>query len=380
VKVESVVAAYRGRRVLVTGHRGFKGSWLCQWLTMLGADVRGFGLGAPTTPNLHAEAGLAAAVPERIADIRDATALTEVMRWAQPEVVFHLAAQPLVLRSYREPVETFAVNVVGTAQLLDAIGSTPSVRSVVVITSDKCYADRPAGAPHTESDQLGGLDPYSASKASAELVAASWRHAFWDAGRGPGLATARAGNVIGGGDWSQDRIVPDLVRAGVTGRPAELRRPAAVRPWQHVLDPLSGYLVLGARLLDDPAGCSRAWNFGPDPAASRTVAELTAEFLRRWEVHGGPPVASLSGAAQKGDVDWPERASLAIDSSAARQTLEWHPVLGFPESVDLTAGWYARWAMDPGFDARAGMSEQIETYQRLQATDHRAPARVGSAA
>jgi CDP-glucose 4,6-dehydratase len=372
-------AAYRGRRVLVTGHRGFKGSWLCQWLTMLDADVRGFGLAAPTTPNLHGEAGLASAVPERVGDVRDATALADALLWAQPEVVFHLAAQPLVLHSYRRPVETFAVNVVGTAQLLEAVGSAPSVRSVVVVTSDKCYAEGPTPVPHTEGDRLGGTDPYSASKAGAELVAACWREAYWSDGRGPALATARAGNVIGGGDWSDDRIVPDLVRAAAAGRPAALRRPAAVRPWQHVLEPLSGYLALGARLLDD-AGAGRAWNFGPDPAAARTVAELAGEFLRRWEEHGGPPAPGPAADAEEPDGDRPERSSLVIDSTAARRELGWRPVLRFAEAVDLTAAWYAPWASDRGFDARAGMREQIETYQRLAAERDRRRTRVGSAA
>ncbi len=308
--------AYIGRRVLVTGHTGFKGSWLCQWLTMLGADVRGFGLAAPTTPSLHEVSRLGTVVPARIGDVRDEAAVTAAVRWAEPEVVFHLAAQPLVLRSHRQPIETFAVNVLGTAHVLQAVGSVDSVRSVVVVTSDKCYAESNPPGAHAESDRLGGLDPYSASKAGAELVAQSWRHTYWDAGRGPALATARAGNVIGGGDWSDDRIVPDLVRASGSRQPATLRNPAAVRPWQHVLEPLSGYLSLGAQLLSDGPGFSRAWNFGPDPVTVRSVSDLAREFLGRWAAHGGaePPQPEVACDLPSGRA---ERAVLAIDSTAA---------------------------------------------------------------
>jgi CDP-glucose 4,6-dehydratase len=370
--------AYRGRRVLVTGHRGFKGAWLCHWLGMLGADVRGFGFTAPTTPNLHAEARLAGSVPDYIGDVRDGTALVGALRWAEPELVFHLAAQPLVLRSYREPVETFAINVVGTAQVLHSIASSPSVRSVIVVTSDKCYATGPTGAAHVEADRLGGVDPYSASKAGAELVAACWRQSYWDEGRGPALATARAGNVIGGGDWSEDRIVPDLVRAFGSGQPARLRRPAAVRPWQHVLEPLAGYLTLGARLLDAGSTYAEAWNFGPDPAAARTVAELAREFLLRWAVHGGPPAPPPVAGVNEPPDGPPERATLAIDSSAAHRRLGWRPILRFSEAVDLTAWWYARWASGRSFDARAAMVEQIRTYERLSVERNRTPARVVS--
>ena len=245
------------------------------------------------------------------------------------------------------------------------------------MTSDKCYAEGPAGSAHTEEDRLGGADPYSASKAGAELVAACWRQAYWSDGRGPALATARAGNVIGGGDWSDDRIVPDLVRAAASGRPVQLRWPAAVRPWQHVLEPLSGYLALGARLLDDP-GAARAWNFAPDPAAARTVGELATEFLQRWEVHGGGSAVPLAPGpdARRGAA---EQASLTIDSSASQRELKWRPVLRFAEAVDMTAAWYAPWASDRSFDARARMTEQIESYQRLATERYPARTRVGSA-
>jgi CDP-glucose 4,6-dehydratase len=350
---------YRGRRVLVTGHTGFKGAWLCRWLSLLGANVRGFGLGPPTSPSLYVEAGLAALVPAGTGDVRDGDAVRAAVAWAQPELVFHLAAQPLVLRSYRAPVETFDVNVMGTARVLDACASGGTPRAVVVVTSDKCYAEGPG--PHVESDPLGGADPYSASKAAAELVVAAWRNTPL----APRLATARAGNVIGGGDWSADRIVADLARAAHAGEPAVLRHPGAVRPWQHVLEPLAGYLRLGARLTMDGAPFDRAWNFGPDPRATRTVAELAAAFTARWAAHAGRPVPAplaTAGAGPSG-AGPVERTVLAIDSSAAAGRLGWAPVLSFDEAIDLTAAWYAGWAADPRFDAAAAMAEQIEAFQ-----------------
>jgi CDP-glucose 4,6-dehydratase len=351
---------YRGRRVLVTGHSGFKGSWLCHWLVLLGADVRGFGLAPPTAPSLHVEAGLARVVPARTGDVRDPAALRQVLAWARPELVFHLAAQPLVLRSYRAPAETFDVNVMGTVRVLEACAAAAGVRAVVVVTSDKCYADH-AGGAHVESDPLGGADPYSASKAAAELAVGAWR----TIGAGPRLASARAGNVIGGGDWSEDRIVADLARAAAAGRAAELRRPAAVRPWQHVLEPLEGYLRLGARLALDGEPFDRAWNFGPDPRAARTVGDLAAVFSARWEAHAGerpPAPRTLEGTPGP-----PEGAFLAIDSRAAAERLGWSPRLSFEEAVDLTAAWYAGWATAPGFDAAAVMADQIGRYQQRAA-------------
>jgi CDP-glucose 4,6-dehydratase len=336
---------YRDRRVLVTGHGGFKGRWLCAWLSQLQADVRGFGRTAPDTRSV---------VPTCSGDIRDPDALLRALRWAEPEVVFHLAAESNVLRSYRTPAATFEVNVMGTVRLLDACSAVDSVRAVVVVTSDKCYAE--GRGPHTEDDPLGGADPYSASKAGAELVAGAWRSIT----RRPRLATARAGNVIGGGDWSADRIVVDLARAAQDGTRAVLRYPHAVRPWQHVLEPLGGYLGLGARLAVDGSPFERAWNFGPDPRTARTVADLATEFARRWAHHAGrpadPPV--VDGAAGP-----PERVSLTLDSSAARAYLGWRPVLSFGEAVDLTAEWYARSATERDFDAGAVTAEQIECYQ-----------------
>jgi len=346
---------YCGRRVLVTGHTGFKGSWLCRWLGLLDADVRGFGLAAPTVPSLHGEARLADLVPEWRGDVRDAECLGRALRWAQPELVFHLAAQPLVLRSYDLPAETFDVNVMGTARVLEATARVASVRGVVVVTSDKCYAPDATRA-HVESDPLAGQDPYSASKAAAELVVASWPRTA----AAPVLATARAGNVIGGGDWSADRIVPDLARAAGAGRATVLRHPGAVRPWQHVLEPLAGYLRLGAGLVEHGERFGRAWNFGPDPVTVRTVAELAAEFGSRWRVHGGHRLPEPELATSPGPE---ERAELSIDSSAAERELGWAPLLSFADAVDMTASWYARRATDPAFDAAAAMAEQIGAYE-----------------
>jgi CDP-glucose 4,6-dehydratase len=346
---------YRDRRVLVTGHSGFKGSWLCRWLMLLGAEVRGFGLGPPTTPSLHVDAGLAGLVPERTGDVRDGAAVRAAVEWARPELVFHLAAQPLVLRSYRAPAETFDVNVMGTVRVLEACAAAAGVRAVVVVTSDKCYADTGAGA-HTESDPLGGADPYSASKAATELVVGAWRQT----GAGPALATARAGNVIGGGDWSEDRLVPDLARAAGAGLPAVLRHAGAVRPWQHVLEPLEGYLRLGARLALDGAPFDRAWNFGPDPGTARTVGDLASAFTARWAAHAGtaPPAPVTGGTAGP-----PEREALIVDSRAAGERLGWRPRLSFDDAVDLTAEWYAGWSTAPGFDAAHAMAAQIERYE-----------------
>jgi CDP-glucose 4,6-dehydratase len=351
---------YEGRRVLVTGHRGFKGSWLSRWLTLLGAEVRGFGRAAEAGPE-----GGGSVTAYRSGDIRDAEALRELMVWARPEVVFHLAAQANVLRSYRDPASTFEINVMGTVRLIEACAAVDSVRAVIVVTSDKCYAENDRA--HVESDPLGGTDPYSASKAAAELAVAAWR----SDPRGPSIATVRAGNVIGGGDWAEDRIVVDLARAAQEGRSAVLRRPNAVRPWQHVLEPLAGYLELAARLDREGDPFARAWNFGPDPRTARTVADLATEFAARWSAHSGrtapPPVV----IAEPGP---PERLSLTLDSGAAADRLGWRTVLSFEDAVDMTAQWYARSAVSPAFDGGHLMVEQIGRYQERAARAGAAPA------
>ncbi len=324
--------AYDGLRVLVTGHTGFKGSWLALWLHALGARVFGLALPAATEPSHYAL--LDAPSDEALVDLRDAPAVADALRRFEPELVFHLAAQPLVRRSYREPAATFDVNVMGLVHLLDAVRATPSVRVVVNATSDKCYANRHTSVGYRESDALGGHDPYSASKACAEIVSASYRASFLAAGDGGqvvALATARAGNVIGGGDWSEDRLVPDLVRAAVAGRVTAVRSPQATRPWQHVLEPLAGYLLLGQRLLAEPAACAQAWNFGPDAAGHATVGEVVRSMAAHW-----PAVQTeIDDAAHPH-----EAALLHLDCARARELLQWLPVWDRATTLARTARWY----------------------------------------
>src|SRR4051812_24320220 len=284
-------AFWRGRRVLVTGHTGFKGSWLCLWLHALGAEVTGFAGPPPTEPSLFDAARVHEGLTSLTGDVRDLGRLVDVLRRARPEVVVHLAAQPIVRRSHREPVETFATNVLGTVNLLEAVRTAaPDVRAVVSVTSDKCYRNVGTERGYREDDALGGRDPYSSSKACQELVSAAYRDTYFAGATA--LATARAGNVIGGGDWAQDRLVPDLMRAALAGRPVTVRSPDSVRPWQHVLNPLSGYLRLAERLWDDGDAFAEAWNFGPEAQDARPVAWMVEHLRRRWpaalEVHAPP--------------------------------------------------------------------------------------------
>lgn len=321
--------AYRGRRVLVTGHTGFKGSWLSLWLHALGADVTGLALNPASEPNHWGLLNLP--IRARHIDVRDEEAVRRIFDADKPEMVFHLAAQPLVLRSYREPVTTWATNVLGTVHVLEAARHTPGARAVVVVTTDKCYENRESPRPYREHDRLGGHDPYSASKAGAELVASSYRTAFLQETGAPLLATARGGNVIGGGDWSEDRLIPDLVRSAVAGDPLTVRSPHAVRPWQHVLDCLSGYLLLGQRLLHGDTTCAEAWNFGPDTEENLTVEQILEHLLSTW------PQLRWQVAATA----HPHEATLLqLDISKAKTHLDWRPVWNIGESVRHTANWY----------------------------------------
>jgi CDP-glucose 4,6-dehydratase len=320
---------YAGRRVLVTGHTGFKGSWLVLWLQAMGAQVHGLALDPADGPSHWAMLGLD--LPEWRQDIRDAAAVRTAVAAARPEVVFHLAAQPLVRRSYDDPLETWSTNVMGTAHVLDACRHTPGVQAVLVVTTDKCYENQEWAWGYRERDALGGHDPYSASKAAAELAVASWRKAFGAVPGAPLLATARAGNVIGGGDWSVDRLVPDLVRALGSGLPLVVRSPQATRPWQHVLESLSGYLLLGQQLLAGRADLAQAFNFGPGSEGNRSVADVLHGLRACW------PSLAWAADCRAG----PHEATLLqLDSSLARSRLGWQPVWGFDETLRRTADWY----------------------------------------
>ena len=343
---------WSGRRVLVTGHTGFKGSWLCEMLLARGASVCGLALAPDAEPSLFDQLGLARRVDHHLIDIRDAAAVRECVSVARPEIVLHLAAQSLVRRSYSEPIATFDVNVMGTAHLLDAMRGLEPPRVVVAVTTDKVYDNREWEHPYRENDALGGHDPYSASKAAAELVAASYRSSFLQAA-GTRLATARAGNVIGGGDWAQDRIVPDLARAFSAGQPLKVRNARAVRPWQHVLDPLAGYLRL-AEALSGPIAATlpSAFNFGPEPADQRSVRQLVEEAGHTWP---GDWEDATDPAAPH------EAGRLALSIERARNVLGWQPRWGFERAVREAVNWYR--SVAEGADAAVVTRGQIAAFE-----------------
>jgi CDP-glucose 4,6-dehydratase len=353
VKIAALVRIRRdfwtGRRVLVTGHTGFKGAWLCLWLQSLGAEVTGISRDVPTEPSLYGLAGVGSAMREVSADVCDADAIREAVAAAEPEILLHLAAQPLVRRSLRDPAGTYEVNVMGTVNMLEAVrGAGAAARAVVVVTSDKCYANTgDGGARFREQDPLGGSDPYSSSKACAELVAAAYRSSLLTDG-GPALATARAGNVIGGGDWGADRLLADAVRAVEQQRPLKVRNPAAVRPWQHVLGAVGGYLRLCEVLWEDPAA-ARAWNFGPRADDERPVAWLVERLAALW---GG----ELEWVAEE-EPGSPEASHLALDSSAAELELGWEPACDLERALALLVEWHR--AQQRGEDMRAVSLAQI---------------------
>ncbi|CAN7150180.1 CDP-glucose 4,6-dehydratase [Pseudorhodoferax sp. LjRoot39] len=345
-------AFWAGRRVLLTGHTGFKGSWLALWLQQLGAEVWGLALAPATAPHLFGLARVQDGIAHRVVDIRDAAAVRTVVQAARPEVVLHLAAQALVRPGYRTPLETWAANTMGTAHVLDALRGQGSVRVAVAVTTDKVYRNREWAWPYREDDALGGHDPYSASKAAAELAVASWRDAFL-AAQGVAVASARAGNVIGGGDWAEDRLLPDAVRAFAAGQPLQIRRPQAVRPWQHVLEPLAAYLRLAERLWDTPA-LAGAYNFGPaaeEAATVRAVVELARSAYGRGEV--------VYGDGSEGPH---EAGLLALDASRARQALDVRPRWPLATAVQRCMAWYR--AQAEGADARALCLADIAEYTR----------------
>ncbi|QEC46880.1 CDP-glucose 4,6-dehydratase [Baekduia soli] len=345
--------AWAGRRVLVTGHTGFKGAWLCLWLTAMGAEVSGLSRGIPTDPALFSLARVGELVAHHEGDVRDPAAVARAVAAARPEVVLHLAAQPLVRRSFGDPAGTYATNVMGTVHVLDAVRRAPAdVRAVVVATSDKCYANREWEWGYREDEPMGGADPYSSSKGAAELVVAAYRASFFSGPGAPAVATARAGNVIGGGDWGADRLLPDLFRAALDEAPLRLRNPDAVRPWQHVLSPLAGYLRLAEALADGTPGAAGGWNFGPaedDARPVRWIAERLAALWDaplRWEADPGP---------HPHEAHW-----LKLDSSRARARLGWAPRWDLGEALARTADWYR--AHRDGADHRETTLGQIRAY------------------
>lgn len=351
--------AYDGKRVLITGHTGFKGSWLTTWLLRLGARVAGYSLAPPTNPSLFRACGLIDRIDHTEADVRDGERLREtVSRW-KPDFIFHLAAQPLVRDSYVMPVDTYDINVMGTVNLLDAVRRESHACSVVVVTSDKCYENREWEYGYREIDRLGGHDPYSASKAAMEIVVASYRSSYFTRDTGVRLATARAGNVIGGGNWSADRIVPDAIRALQAGTTLIVRNPDAVRPWQHVLEPLGGYLWLGARLsAPDGESLATAWNFGPADSETRRVAELADAIVTAW--------GSGQWQPQVGADDLHEAGILRLSIDKAQASLGWRPVWDFITSVTKTVKWYRTVRMDDtdGGGAHTACLEDIRAYER----------------
>jgi CDP-glucose 4,6-dehydratase len=360
--VRDDLEVFAGKSVLVTGHTGFKGSWLALWLHHLGANVTGYALDPLGSPNNFDASRVAGILVDDVrADIRDAESISRVMQVVEPDLIFHLAAQPIVRSSLREPRETFEVNVVGTASLLDAVRHRDRPCAVVVITSDKCYQNDGQIWGFRENDPLGGHDPYSASKAGTELVVEAYRSSFFPRGRieehGIRLASVRAGNVIGGGDWAQDRIVPDAMKALSSGSDLVVRNPSSTRPWQHVLEPLSGYLMLGARMLSDTKDgrWAEAWNFGPRVSDEATVAELASALIEEWGSGRW-----ISPSAQGSEI---EAATLRINIDKAATILGWQPRWGFRETVRRTVGWYDRYYKNPGHSMQEFSVAEIQEYQ-----------------
>ena len=352
-------AFWHGKRVLVTGHTGFKGGWLSLWLKALGAAVSGYALHPPTNPSLYGLAKIDTITDTTLADIRDARRLKQALRRCRPEIVFHLAAQSLVQAGYRDPVATYQTNILGTVHLLEAIRSIDTVHAVVIVTSDKCYRENPVLSPYAEDHPMGGDDPYSSSKGCAELITVAYRSAFFQAGVDggdrppPAIATARAGNVIGGGDWSEARLIPDIVRGLLYDRLIRLRCPDAVRPWQHLLCPLEGYLLLAERLYQEGAAFSGAWNFGPEPADFKTAGDLADAMLSGW------------GSARRWTADPAEHPHesprLTIDSTKAKARLGWRSKIPLNTGLAWTVAWYKAYQNNQAM--RAVTEAQIRAYQ-----------------
>jgi CDP-glucose 4,6-dehydratase len=346
---------WAGKRVLVTGHTGFKGSWLTLWLQSLGAEVFGLGLEPSTTPAMFSVVHGEGALDSTIGDVTDPTVVAALMERAQPDVIFHLAAQVIVLRSYEDPIETINTNVIGTANLLNEARKVENLQSIVVVTSDKCYENREWPWPYREQDPMGGHDPYSASKGCAELIASSMRRSFFDDEGAALIGTVRAGNVIGGGDWSLARIIPDIIRGFGQGEDVIIRMPEAIRPWQHVLEPLSGYLLLAQRLAEGFQEGADGWNFGPADDDVQTVAWMVEQMAHRWGPGAGYRFEPVGGPH--------EARLLKLDCSKAANRLGWKPTIDLSQALDWVVTWY-RAHLD-GADMRALSLEQIDAFEKL---------------
>ncbi|MBF0561313.1 MAG: CDP-glucose 4,6-dehydratase [Alphaproteobacteria bacterium] len=350
---------WRNRSVLITGHTGFKGSWLALWLETLGARVTGLALAPPTQPAMFEVAGVGAGMERsHLADVRDLAAVTAAVTQARPEVVFHLAAQPIVLRSYVEPVETYATNVMGVAHLLEAVRHCDSVRAVVMVTSDKCYENREWVWGYRETDAMGGFDPYSSSKGCSELVTAAYRSSYFNpanyGSHGVAVASVRAGNVVGGGDWAEDRLIPDLVRGLIAGKPVPIRNPHAVRPWQHVLEPLFGYLRLAQLLVEQGSDYAEAWNFGPLDRNACPVGQIVDRVMALWDG------STASGWVSDRQPRPHENVFLKLDCSKANARLGWRAQWDIETTLRFTINWYQKWQR--GEDMRAATLNDIRAY------------------
>lgn len=358
--VEVNPSFWKGKRVLLTGHTGFKGSWLSLWLQSMGAQVVGYALNPPTDPCLFETAEVAKGMTSIIGDIRDLEHLSRLFAEHQPEIVIHMAAQPLVRYSYIEPVETYSTNVMGTVNLLEAVRSTKSVKAVVNVTTDKCYENREWAWGYRENEAMGGYDPYSSSKGCAELVTAAYRNSYFHPDKykehGVAIASARAGNVIGGGDWADDRLIPDIMRAISASEPVNIRNPHAIRPWQHVLEPLAGYLVLAQKLCEEGATCAEGWNFGPNDEDAKPVQWIVEKLTRSW---GDGASWVVDGGEHPHEAHY-----LKLDCSKAKSRLDWHPRWRLEEALDAIVEWQR--AYQDGKAIKSVTQEQIQRYMSIR--------------